>query len=130
MKTFIAALLAGTSFIASAAMPADPIVSGKDYHSYADTSAFRVKHLDLDLSASFEDQRLSGVADLTITRVSPEADKLVLDTRDLVIRRIWLMRSSSDLAPLRFTMGARDPMLGSPLSIDLPADLDAPEFAV
>ena len=130
MKTFIAALLAGTSFIASAAVPADPIVSGKDYHSYADTSAFRVKHLDLDLSASFEDQRLSGVADLTLTRVSPEADKLVLDTRDLVIRRIWLMRSASDLAPLRFTMGARDPMLGSPLSIDLPADLDAPEFAV
>jgi aminopeptidase N len=130
MRTFIVALLASAPFIASAATPADPIVPGKDYHSYADPSAFRVKHLELDLTASFEDQRLSGVADLTVSRVSPGARKLVLDTRDLVIRQAWWVRSASDLAPLRFTVGVRDPMLGSPLSIDLPAEANAAELVV
>ena len=130
MKTFIAALVASAPLIVSAATPADPIVPGKDYHSYADPSAFRVKHLELDLTASFEDQRLSGVADLTVTRVSPDADKLVLDTRDLVIRQAWWVKSASDLAPLRFTVGVRDPMLGSPLTIDLPAEANAAELVI
>jgi leukotriene-A4 hydrolase len=130
MKIFVAALLASATFATHAAAPSDKIVSGRDYHSYAEPSAFRVKHLDLDLQTSFEDQRLSGVADLTVARLSPDASKLVLDTRDLTIRRIWWLRGASDLVPLRFTMGARDPMLGSPLSIDLPAEANAPEFTV
>jgi aminopeptidase N len=126
MRILALALLAGASIPAIA----DPIVPGKDYHSYAEPSAFRVKHLDLDLSASFEEQRLSGVADLTVSRVSPDASKLVLDTRDLVIRRVWWLRGPQDLVPLRFTLGARDAMLGAPLSIDLPAEVNAAEFGV
>src|SRR5687768_8264178 len=110
MKILIAAMLAGITATAPAATPTDPIVPGKDYHSYAEPAAFRVKHLDLDLSASFEDQRLSGVADLTVTRVAPDASKLVLDTRDLVIRQVWWLRGAGDLVALRFTLGARDPM--------------------
>ena len=127
MKTFVAALLLSASFTAHSA---DSIVSGRDYHSYAEPSAFRVKHLDLDLQASFEEKRLSGVADLTIARIDPLARKLVLDTRDLTIRRIWWMRSATDLVPLRFTIGVRDPMLGAPLAIDLPAEASTPELEV
>jgi leukotriene-A4 hydrolase len=127
MKNLLAALVLGASV---PALAADPIIPGKDYHSYAEPAAFRVQHLDLDLSASFEDQRLSGVADLTVARVSPEANKLVLDTRDLVIRRIWWMRGASDLVPLRFSLGVRDPMLGAPLTIDLPAEVNTPQFGV
>ena len=130
MKTFVAALLVGASFVASAATPADPIIPGKDYHSYAEPSAFRVKHLDLDLTASFEEQRLSGVADLTLTRVSPDANRLVLDTRDLVIRNAWWVKGPTDLTALRFTIGARDPMLGSPLTIELPTEANAAEMVV
>jgi leukotriene-A4 hydrolase len=133
MKNLIASLLVSIIGVAQAAAPtapADPIVPGRDYHSFAEPSAFRVKHLDLDLQTSFESKRLSGVADLTVARVSPDATKLVLDTRDLTIRQIWWMKSPSELVPLRFTLGARDPMLGSPLAIDLPAALNAPEFTV
>jgi leukotriene-A4 hydrolase len=134
MKFFAATLLASASFAclpaAHAAAPSDPIVSGRDYHSYAEPTAFRVKHLDLDLQTSFEDKRLSGVADLTVARISPDASKLVLDTRDLTIRQIWWLRGASDLVPLRFTIGVRDPLLGSPLTIDLPAEVNAPEFSV
>jgi leukotriene-A4 hydrolase len=130
MKFLLFALFASTSFAAQPAQPADPIVPGKDYHSYADTSAFRVTHLDLDLSASFEDRRLSGVADLTVARVAPDADKLVLDTRDLVIRKVWWLRGEGDLVPLRHTIGVRDPMLGAPLTIDLPAQMTGAQFGV
>ena len=70
MKTFFAALFVSATLAAHAAAPSDPIVSGRDYHSFADTSAFRVKHLDLDLQTSFEDKRLSGVADLTVARLA------------------------------------------------------------
>jgi aminopeptidase N len=130
MKNFVAALLVSATVAAHAAAPADPIVSGRDYHSFADPSAFRVKHLDLDLQTSFEDKRLSGVADLTIARHAPDATKLVLDTRDLTIRQTWWLRGAGDLVPLRFTLGVRDPMLGTPLTIDLPPEANAPEFAV
>jgi leukotriene-A4 hydrolase len=130
MKTFLAAFFLSAPFVAHSAAPADPIVSGHDYHSYAEPSAFRVKHLDLDLQASFEEKRLSGVADLTITRVDPKARRLMLDTRDLTIRQIWWMSGATDLAPLRFTIGARDPMLGAPLSIELPAEADLPELRI
>jgi aminopeptidase N len=130
MKNFVAALFVSATVAAHAAAPADPIVSGRDYHSFADPSAFRVKHLDLDLQTSFEDKRLSGVADLTIARHAPDATKLVLDTRDLTIRQTWWLRGAGDLVPLRFTLGVRDPMLGTPLTIDLPPEANAPEFAV
>ncbi|MEJ0086625.1 MAG: M1 family metallopeptidase [Pseudomonadota bacterium] len=130
MKFLLAALALGASFATHGAVPADSIVIGRDYHSFADPTAFRVKHLDLDLQTSFENQRLSGVADLTITRISADASKLTLDTRDLTIRQIWWLKSANDLVPLRYTLGARDPMLGTPLNIDLPPELNAPEFAV
>jgi hypothetical protein len=128
MKTVLIALLVSVSFAAHAATPADPIVPGRDYHSFADPTAFVVKHLDLDLQASFEDRRLSGVADLKVARQAPGARKLTLDTRDLVIRQVWWVRGASDLVGLRFTIGARDALLGAPLNIDLPAELEAAEF--
>ena len=130
MKIFLAALALSANIAAHGAASTDAIVVGRDYHSYADPTAFRVKHLDLDLQTSFEEKRLSGVADLTVTRVAADARKLTLDTRDLTIRQIWWLKSASELVPLRFTLGARDPMLGAPLNIDLPADLNSAEFTV
>ncbi|HTU66281.1 MAG TPA: M1 family metallopeptidase [Steroidobacteraceae bacterium] len=134
MKKLLVSLIASIPTFATAAAPAsptpDPIIPSKDYHSYADPSAFRTTHLDLDLSVSFVDKRLSGVADLTLTRLTPDAHKLTLDTRDLVIRQVWWLRGASDLVALRFTIGARDPLLGAPLNIDLPAEASASELKV
>jgi len=130
MKNLLVALALGASAAAHAANTADPLIPGRDYHSFADPAAFRVRHLDLDLQASFEQKRLSGVVDLTITRVAADASRLVLDTRDLVIRRVWWLRSGNELVPLNFAVGARDPMLGSPLAIDIPAEAGRPDFKV
>ncbi|HET9475828.1 MAG TPA: hypothetical protein VFO82_18145, partial [Steroidobacteraceae bacterium] len=104
MKTLLVALalfLIGQGVpVAAAPAASEPIVPGRDYHSFAEPSAFRVKHLDLDLQASFADKRLSGVADLTVTRVAADAAQLVLDTRDLVIRQVWWLKSARELEPL------------------------------
>jgi leukotriene-A4 hydrolase len=128
MKTLIAALALGASVVSAA--PATPIVPGRDYHSYADPAAFRVKHLDLDVEASFADQRLSGVADLTVIRVAAGATQLTLDTRDLGIRQVWWRKDAATLVPLRHSLGAPDPMLGSPLHIEVPAEAGQPDFTV
>ncbi len=72
MRYVLAALLVIANFAVQAA-PTDAIVVGRDYHSFADTSAFRVKHLELDLQASFEEQRLSGVAETTAAAATEAA---------------------------------------------------------
>jgi aminopeptidase N len=130
MKTFMSVLLASVLGAAHAAAPSTPPVPGHDYHSYAEPAALRVTHVSLDLQASFEERRLSGVADLSVRRVSADASRLMLDTRDLLIRQVWWLKSPNVLEPLRFTLGARDPMLGSALAIELPPELAAPEFIV
>ncbi len=129
-KLFIALLLLNGTAALDAATPSAPIVPGRDYHSFADPAAFRVRHLELDLQTSFDDRRLSGVADLTVARLSPDASKLTLDTRDLVIRQAWWLRAPNDLVPLTFTLGVRDAALGSPLTLVLPEELRSPEFQV
>ena len=121
MKTLFAVLMLSASALASAAA---------DYHSYADTSAFRIKHLELDLQTMFVERRLSGVVDLTVTRVAADASRLTLDTRYLVIRKVWWLRRASDLVPLGFKVGARDAMLGSPLEIEVPREAGSPDFVV
>jgi aminopeptidase N len=131
MKFFVAALMLGTVAIAApSAKFVEPITPGHDYHSYANTAAFRVRHLELELEASFEAKRLSGVVDLVVTRVGAGANSLTLDTRDLAIRQAWWLRGPRDLVPLTFKLGKRDPILGAPLDIELPAALDAGEFTV
>jgi aminopeptidase N len=112
-----------------AASPATAQEVGRDYHSLANTAAFRVKHVDLELQVFFDAQRLSGVADLNVERLQP-GSQLILDTRDLTIRAIWWLRGSRDLVPLEFRLAERDAALGSALSIDLPAELTAQRFAI
>jgi leukotriene-A4 hydrolase len=126
-----AALWAALALAAHAAdaAPAGLIEPERDYHSFANAAAARVKHLDLELTTDFEARRLSGIVDLEVERIDPEARELVLDTRDLTIRKVWLVGGSAALEPLKFALGPRDARLGQPLTIDLPAG-DAPTLTV
>jgi leukotriene-A4 hydrolase len=112
--------LALAAQIAGAA-PAGLIEPERDYHSFANAAAARVKHLDLELTTDFAARRLSGVVDLEIERLDPGAKQLVLDTRDLTIRKVWHVASPAALEPLTFALGPGDARLGQPLTIDLPA---------
>lgn len=86
-------------------------MNATDYHSYANPEESRVRHVELDLAVSFAERKLRGSAALTL---EPAGRKLVLDTRRLAIHRV---NGRTD----NFRLGAEDPILGSPLEIDLDA---------
>jgi len=119
------------AFAGVAALPvqgAEAIRPGVDYHSFANVSEFRVRHVDLDLVVDFKARRLIGYTDLTISRLAPAARTLVLDTRDLDIRSVSLMRKAGTPASLAFKFGEPREFLGRPLSIEMPAALGAGDF--
>jgi len=88
---------------------------GPDAHSYARPAEARVTHVGLDLKVDFERKVLSGRATLDI-RVAPGGRQLVLDTKGLFIEHVTIAGRE---AP--HVLGAADPILGQPLTIDLPA---------
>ncbi|WP_288131737.1 M1 family metallopeptidase [Microbulbifer sp.] len=93
--------------------------SGVDYHSFANTNDYRVKHLDLDLTADFDNKILKGTAILDIKRVGEKNPPLILDTRELDIKAVRA-GLGDDLKPVKFSLGETDPNLGTPLEIELP----------
>lgn len=105
-------LMLGVILSVSAAPPPDA-------HSYANIQDFRATHLVLDLRADFKKEILSGHVDLHFDRLNQQATQVVLDTRDLLIRRVELL--SSKPQSLRFALSERNAAYGSALTITLPA---------
>jgi aminopeptidase N len=91
----------------------------RDVHSYAQPETARVTHVSLDLAPDFTARRLSGTATLSVAR-GQGADSIVLDSSALTIRRV----SDGAGAPLVFETGSAKEVLGSPLTIQLPAQGD------
>ena len=90
-----------------------------DVHSFSEPDKVRVTHCSLRLAASFAGRILEGTARLSVERTDQKAP-LVLDTRDLQIESVQCGGT-----PVAFELGPRDPILGSPLIIDLPPAADA-----
>jgi aminopeptidase N len=88
-------------------------VQMSDIHSYAKPLEAVVKHISLDLDIVFSAQVLNGTATLTI-EAQPDAKKLWLDTKDLVITSI-----TSNDGPMKYTVHPADSVLGSALEIDI-----------
>ena len=84
----------------------------RDPHSYAQPDKVRVEHLALDLYVDFAKKKLAGTATLQIT---PGANQLVLDTRDLTIHKVTLDNGQQ----AKFAVGRPDAILGAPLTIDV-----------
>jgi leukotriene-A4 hydrolase len=99
--------------------------SGVDYHSFANVAEFRVRSVDLDLAVDFDAHRLSGHADLEVTRLAKNAGTLILDTRDLDIRSVALLRKGEAPIPLTFKLGEAQEFLGRPLDIEMPESADS-----
>src|ERR1700733_2792984 len=106
-----------------------PLQSGLDYHSYANVDQFRVTHIDLALRVDFHNKVLSGEAALEVKRLDPNATELVLDTHGLDIRDVSekptsvigaLAKSETTWVSRPFHVDKADPILGSPLVIELP----------
>jgi leukotriene-A4 hydrolase len=91
-----------------------------DAHSYGNPESVRVTHLDLGLEVLFEERTLRGVASLVFDRVVPDADELILDTRDLNITLVQAGLLNDPGQATTYRVGDADPILGAPLYIYLP----------
>ncbi|MBW3628340.1 MAG: M1 family metallopeptidase [Gemmatimonadetes bacterium] len=96
----------------------------RDIHSFARPEEARVSHVAIDLRADFAQKRLDGTATLDVV-VAPDAQRLIVDTRGLEIQRV----SSAGHSALRWTLGEADPVLGRPLTIQLPTGVRRVEIA-
>ncbi|MEO6724335.1 MAG: M1 family metallopeptidase, partial [Blastocatellia bacterium] len=113
-----------TEKTAAPAFQSVPLEQVHDVHSYGNPDQVRVKNVELDLEVLFDRKVLKGTSTLTIERRQPEggnADKLILDTRDLKIVKAETSSDDSSFTPTRFTLGVVDKILGAPLTIQLPA---------
>lgn len=84
-----------------------------DPHSYARPSEARMHHADLELTIDFEHRLLRGKVIIHFT-AAPDARRLILDTRQLQILHVTLDESE---APVPFSLGPPDEILGQPLEI-------------
>jgi len=101
------------------AKEAQPWPLPHDIHSFANPENARVTNVSLDLTPDFSTHRLRGAARLSVER-GQNSDSIVLDTRDLTIKSV----SDSHGRALGFKMGATEQLLGTPLTIALPAQGD------
>ncbi len=85
----------------------------RDVHSFAQPNEARVTDVAVDLDADFARKVLSGTATLTI-ETAPDADEIILDTRDLTIRGVTV-----DGQPAQWRLGDETEFLGRPLSVSL-----------
>src|SRR5688500_11112078 len=99
-----------------------PQPTGPDFHSYANATDVRVKHIDLDWQVLFAEKVLKGTALLTVERVSrSRRAPLILDTKNLNIEKVETSVNGRTYRPGTFTLAAEDKILGSALTIPLPA---------
>jgi len=104
-----------------------------DYHSYANIDQFRVTRMEMDLRVWIVNgstaKTLDGVVALEIKRLDPRATELVLDTKGLMISEVTekatdvlgaTSKNETTWVSRPFHMGKPDPILGSPLVIELP----------
>jgi leukotriene-A4 hydrolase len=86
----------------------------RDIHSFARPEEARVTHVGLDLRADFASRTLEGAATLDL-QTAPGADEIVLDTRDLEVRRV----TDGNGQEIPWEFGAADSVLGRPLTVGL-----------
>ncbi len=91
----------------------------RDPFTYSNYDAVRISDLALEASVLFDAKVLDAVATLTIDRIDPDAEELVLDTNDLDIALVEA-GDGETFAPAAHALGPDDPVLGSKLAIDLP----------
>ena len=105
------------------------VVERGDKFTYANYDEVRVTHLDLNLNVNFEEKVLIGIATLDIEILNPGAINLVLDTKDLSIGDVHVIRENGDRTSVMLIWGRSDPALGSELTIPIGPDVTSVEIA-
>src|SRR3712207_2177846 len=136
VSVLLCLLLLGVSLPAGASSPSPPAAGAQrtarqraaapraveDVHSYANPAEVRVRHVDLDWDVLFDQKILKGSATLTVERTARGRNApLVLDTRNLGVTRVEASTGGGTWGEAQFTLGTSDPILGAPLTVQLPA---------
>jgi len=92
--------------------------------TYANIDAFITKHLVLDLTADFDSRTLLGTAELMFERRDPGATEVVLDTRDLQVRKAEASSGGASWVDAAFRLDPATAAFGSALRVTVPRDAD------
>ena len=95
------------------------VITKDDKFTYANYDEVRVTHLDLNLDVNFDAKVLDGIATIDFERVKPDADTLVLDTKDLLIKSVRIFADGKPEGVTDYTMDAADKVLGEALRVPL-----------
>ncbi len=101
-----------------------PSAMVEDVHSFSNPKQVRVTNIDLDWTVSFEEKSIKGFADLKFERAKDAGNApLVLDTRNLKIEKVEASNDDGKtFTAAEFKLGETDKILGSSLTIELPAN--------
>lgn len=91
-----------------------PVIKA-DKFTYSNYDEVQVTHLDLNLDVRFDKKVLDGVATIDFKKLDPNANELVLDTKDLTIRRVELF--DGEWKPATYALSDPDDLLGEKLTI-------------
>ena len=95
----------------------------KDYHSYSNPEQVKVRHVDLDWDVLFDQKILKGTAVLSLERAGSDKNvSLILDGKNLNVTKAEASANGTNYSETKFTVGNSDPILGAPLTIELPPD--------
>ncbi len=106
--------------VAAPKKPAVAQVADHDEHSYAEPRKVAIDDLALDIAVDFDGKTIGGTATYTLDWKDKAATQLVLDTRDLTIAKVE-GEANGAWSPLQYALAAKDPVLGSKLTIETPA---------
>jgi leukotriene-A4 hydrolase len=95
-----------------------------DYFTFANTDQFITRHIALDLDVDFETKKFRGNVVLHLTVIDDSAETVTLDTRDLDIKNVAVVATDGSLHVATFEFGDVDAVMGTPLHIATPDDLD------
>ena len=97
----------------------------RDFFSFANSDQFVTRHLQLDLAVDFDAEELHGSAILQMQRIDSAATEIVLDTRDLTIERTSFLTDSGEPIAAPHRLGETDGVLGTPLVISVPEQVQS-----
>jgi aminopeptidase N len=117
LKLWFTSLLAIIICYGQSAAMASPAVI--DAHSFANLQDVRTTHLSLDLTVDFTRKQLSGYAEHELEWLNPNATRLIVDTRALVVEKVQATADDGSWGDVRYVLGIADQIKGQPLTIQL-----------
>jgi len=109
-----------TAPTAPAATPSEAAMSttrSHDESSYAQPDKVVITDLALDLNLDFDARQISGTATYTLEWKREDANQLVLDTRELDIRKVEAIGSDGSSTELAYELAPADKVFGAKLTV-------------